>query len=107
MVVMLNFGILTISDKGWRGQRQDECQEDLLSVDKLGLHRYGVTAHAKGVMTMHLIVALDARLPVSHSGPRSRGPRPNGRTLFMVSCMSQHQWDNTAPFGLEVDQGMG
>jgi len=54
---MLNFGILTISDKGWRGQRYDESgktiRERLSSLDSCVV-KYEVVPDEKDVITSKL-----------------------------------------------------
>jgi len=55
---MLNIGIITVSDKGWRGQRRDQSGKvvrDKLSLLKASVVKYEIIPDEVGVITNKLI----------------------------------------------------
>ncbi|MCK4697800.1 MAG: molybdenum cofactor biosynthesis protein, partial [Dehalococcoidia bacterium] len=56
--IMLNIGIITVSDKGWQGQRQDKSsqviKDNLLSLDH-HIVKYEIVPDETGVIAGKLI----------------------------------------------------
>ncbi len=111
---MLNFGILTISDKGWRGQRYDESGmtiRDRLSLLDSGVVRYEVVPDEMDVIASKLTEwadegGVDVILTTGGTGLSPRDVTPEA-TLSVVDKVVPGLTEamrvktfNTTPFAL-------
>lgn len=88
---MLNIGIITVSDKGWRGQRHDQSSEvvqDKLSLLKASVVKYEIIPDEVDVITNKLIEwadggGIDIILTSGGTGLAQRDVTPEA-TLWVV-----------------------
>ncbi len=111
---MWNTGVLTVSDKGWRGQREDQSGEeikDLLSRAGMAVVRYGIVPDEADMISARLIEwadggEMDLILTTGGTGLSPRDVTPEA-TLAVVNRVvpglgeaMRARTSKTAPFAI-------